>query len=319
MNSTTFVTTTIVSTAVSASASPTFSFNTATTTSIYTVNSTVYTCATAGAASITSSSSSSSVVPIVTKRQDASTTVSLPTACVGQLINFATWQLKWGICRGCLGISATSSVSTVYTSTVTTTIDATVTSVIPPTITATSIQTSLFNTMSTTTITSVEPTVILGTSTIVTTTTVTTTLSSPQPTRFSISYTNTSSDGTVVKYFGRAANLTNGDTTVVQFSPSDAALDQWSLDSQGRLENLSDDEYVAKNTFDYLPWLYLLNTSAPQNTPSCIGCNNTLFCNYPNTTGNSFSSCGGFLALGPAATLNSSSLCVPITLRYGLI
>ena len=160
---------------------------------------------------------------------------------------------------------------------------------------------------------------VFGTSTIVTSTTVTTTLPSPQPTRFSISYTNTSSDGTVVTYYGRAANLTSGDSTAVQFSPSHAPLDQWSLDSQGRLEDLSDDEFVAKNTVDYLPWLYLLNTSAPENTPSCVGCNSTLFCNYPSTTGNSFSICAGFLALGPAVTLNSSSLCAPITLQYGLV
>lgn len=160
-----------------------------------------------------------------------------------------------------------------------------------------------------------------ATSTLLFTSTSTITTASPTPTQFNVFFTNSTSNSTGPSAnFIKAVTAPGGSGFVLT---SEAGADTFSLDSAGRLVDVTDgNKYLSKNKDDLYPF-QLLRTEAPsKNTPLCSACGGSLHCNYPDTSGNTFALCYGYLALGPKSAFGKDSDgngqvdCTPIKLQF---
>ena len=135
---------------------------------------------------------------------------------------------------------------------------------------------------------------------------------SPAPTNVNLFYTNTTG-ATTTRTYGRASNVTGGSGTFLLFG---LGRDTFSVDSLGRLDDLNEPgEFLATNPQDRYPFVFLVGTAPLVNTPTCVGCNGTLHCNYPGDSNDTFAVCDDVLALGPAAGFVGND-CSVITLEY---
>ncbi|KAK4541992.1 hypothetical protein LTR36_007192 [Oleoguttula mirabilis] len=134
----------------------------------------------------------------------------------------------------------------------------------------------------------------------------------PAPTAFNIYYTN-ETDST--QYYGRATNVTGATGTFVVFGTPDR--DTWNIDSQGRLVDTKlPREFLVNNTIDLHPFSYLVTAALTANTPTCVGCNGTLFCDYLGTFGNVFGMCDSVMALGPRSAFIAVPGCSIVNMKY---
>lgn len=147
------------------------------------------------------------------------------------------------------------------------------------------------------------------------------TIPSSTPASFFIYYYDPVSNATQPSPQFLSSDTAPGGSGLV-LSPQSAA-DSFSLDTQGRLIDLSDDnQFIARNTDDLYPFELLRTKAATKNVPTCSACAGKLQCDYPGTSDNTFAMCYGYLALGPKSIFGKDSDnngdvdCTPIDLLF---
>lgn len=151
-----------------------------------------------------------------------------------------------------------------------------------------------------------------STATVTSTSVIVLTTTSPVPTAFNIFYTNVTNNASS-QSFARAANVTGGTGTFIVFGGN---RDTWNIDGLNRLVPAdSPGDFLADNPIDRHPFAFLVDTAPTANTPTCAGCNGTLFCNNPGDNNDEFAICDGVLALGPPSAFVGTD-CSNVTLQY---
>jgi hypothetical protein len=116
-------------------------------------------------------------------------------------------------------------------------------------------------------------------------------------------------------YLSTPSDRPGSSGTLITFKQDQISRNNFALNAQKQLTTKAGDLVTGKNTRDPFPYLFLDNVTTPANTPKFSVCDNALRADYPDTQGNGFALCDGFLSLGVDSVFTES--CQRIDLKFG--
>jgi hypothetical protein len=146
------------------------------------------------------------------------------------------------------------------------------------------------------------------------TTTSIVTRTSEAPSAFSLTYTEAPST-TQHGYISEPSDHPNCSGMLTAFKQEQARSTSFTLNTQRQLVTNARSLVTEKNTRDPFPYLFLDNVTSAADTPTFSVCNGVLRADYPDTQGNGFALCNGFLSLGVDSVFTGP--CQRINLGFG--